>query len=336
MKGKAKIDAIFKRTNTGTPGYWTGNPHPETLKRYTAELGIADAEALYSYLGDDSRWLPADRGYRHPEGRPMLDPLGGKPRESLSQPGVFADCESVAVVDAYPWPDVRYLDFGGVIEDMRRKSDKAIWTGMWSPFYHDVADFFGMDNYFMAMYTRPEIVDAVTDRIVSFYEQADELFFAAAGDLPDTLFFGNDFGTQLDLMISPEAFDRFVMPGMRRLIAIGKRYGKTVLLHSCGSIYRVIPTLIEAGVDALHPIQALARNMDAETLAREFGKDLAFVGGVDTQQLLVRGTPEEIRGEVLRLRDVFGPNYVVSPSHEAILPNVPLANVEAMARAARE
>ena len=186
------------------------------------------------------------------------------------------------------------------------------------------------------MYTCPDIVDAVTDHVVGFYEDADERFFSEVGDLADTLFFGNDFGTQLDLMISPDAFERFVLPGMKRLIAVAKRHGKTVLLHSCGSIYRVMPKLIEAGVDAFHPLQAKARGMDADRLAKDFGRDIAFVGGVDTQQLLVQGTPEEVRAEVLRLRDAFGPNYVVSPSHEAILPNVPLANVLAMAAAARE
>ena len=76
--------------------------------------------------------------------------------------------------------------------------------------------------------------------------------------------------------------------------------------------------------------------MDAETLAREFGKDIVFVGGVDTQHLLIHATPQEIRDEVRRLKGIFGPYYVVSPSHEAILPNVHLENVIAMAEAARE
>ncbi|MBQ4086222.1 MAG: hypothetical protein IJC54_06595, partial [Clostridia bacterium] len=104
----------------------------------------------------------------------------------------------------------------------------------------------------------------------------------------------------------------------------------------CGSIHRVIPRLIEAGVDALHPIQALARNMDAETLAREFGRDILFVGGVDTQRLLPFGTPQQVRDEVRRLRDIFGENFVVSPSHESILPEVPCENIAAMAEAAAE
>lgn len=147
-------------------------------------------------------------------------------------------------------------------------------------------------------------------------------------------FFGNDFGSQLDLLISPEAFDRFVMPTFVKFTNLAHKYGMKVLLHSCGSIDRVIPRLIDAGVDALHPIQAKARGMDAVHLSQAYGKDLVFVGGVDTQELLPFGTPRQVRDEVRRLRDLFGPNYVVSPSHESILPGVTIENVLAMAEAA--
>ena len=126
------------------------------------------------------------------------------------------------------------------------------------------------------------------------------------------------------------------MPGFQKFTDLAHKYGMKVLLHSCGSIHRVIPRLIDAGVDALHPIQAQAANMDAETLARDFGGRIVFVGGVDTQQLLPNATPQQIKDEVHRLRDLFGPNYVVSPSHESILPDVPWENVLAMAEAAAE
>ena len=94
--------------------------------------------------------------------------------------------------------------------------------------------------------------------------------------------------------------------------------------------------LIDAGVDALHPLQAKARDMDAASLSREYRSYLAFVGGIDTQDLLVNMKPHEIKDEVRRVKELLGPNYIVSPSHEAILPNIPLENVIAMAEAAKE
>ena len=138
------------------------------------------------------------------------------------------------------------------------------------------------------------------------------------------------------MLISPEMFDRFVMPTFVKFTEQAHRFGMKVLLHSCGSIERIIPRLIDAGVDALHPIQALAANMDAETLSRKYKDKLVFVGGVDTQRLLPFGTPQQVRDEVRRLRDLFGENYVVSPSHESILPGVSVENLQAMAEAAAE
>jgi len=335
MTSREKVLRILDKRHDGEPAFWTGNPKPETMSSYLKESGLSTEEELFVALGDDVRWIAADRGYRHPEGQPPFDPLGGRPRQSLSQSGVFAETDDLSDIDKHPWPNPDYLDFSSVYEAIEQHSDKAVWTGMWSPFFHDVADHFGMDNYFMAMIFRPEIVDAVTNRILDYYEEANRRFFAGLGGRADTFFFGNDFGTQLDLLISPEMFERFVLPGMKRLIAIAKSYGKKVVLHSCGSIFRVIPALIDAGIDGLHPLQARARGMDAESLAREYKDSIAFVGGVDTQHLLVNGTPQEVAEDVRRLRDTYGPNFVVSPSHEALLPNVPFANVRAMAAAAK-
>lgn len=206
-------------------------------------------------------------------------------------------------------------------------------SGFWCPFFHLVADFFGMDTYFVKMYTHPEVVHAVTRHIVDFYLEANRRFFAQAGDLVDGFFFGNDFGTQLDLLISPDAFAEFVFPYFRQLTEQGHEHGYQVILHSCGSIYKVIPDLISLGVDALHPLQAKAANMEAERLGAEFGGAVSFVGGIDTQDLLVNATPQQVRSAVTRVTKALGPNLVVSPSHEALLPNVPPANVLAMAQA---
>ncbi|HEY0867485.1 MAG TPA: hypothetical protein VGE01_08905, partial [Fimbriimonas sp.] len=67
---RAKILAILGRTNSGAPGYWTGNPHSDTLPIYFEKLGVHRSEDLYRHFGDDARWIPADRGYKHPEGNP--------------------------------------------------------------------------------------------------------------------------------------------------------------------------------------------------------------------------------------------------------------------------
>ena len=338
MNSREKVLRIFNRRGSGDEGaMWTGRPNDKTVPLYAGEWGIdATREAIFQYLNDDCRWVAADGGYKHPEGRPAFDPAyGTEGRATLSAAGCFAGAETVQDIENYPWPDPKYCDFTEVYRQIEAFPDKMVFTGMWSPFFHLVADFFGMENYFIKMYECPEVVEAVTERIVDFYVAANERFFSGLTAQADVMFFGNDFGTQRDLFISPEAFRQFVLPSFKRLIAVGRKHNKKIMLHSCGSIYRIIPDLIDAGVEILHPIQAQAVGMDAVSLS-QYKNDLAFVGGIDAQSFFVSATPKQIEDEVKRVREILGPNLVVSPSHEEILPNVPARNIKAMADAARK
>lgn len=334
MNSRQKVlDVINRKSDTGI--MWTGHPSDQTVGIYAKEWGIVPTrEAIFEYLEDDCRWIPADGGYKHPEGRPAFDPSWQTKRDTLSAAGCFAEVETVEELEAYPWPDPQYLDFTDVYAEIEQYQDKMVFTGMWSPFFHIVADFFGMENYFIKMYEYPEVVEAVTTRIVDFYVAANEKFFEGLGDRADVMFFGNDFGTQRDLFLSPDQFRQFVLPSFKRLVEVGKKYNKKVMLHSCGSIYRIIPDLITLGVDMLHPIQAQAAGMCAAELA-QYKEDLIFVGGIDAQTFFVNATPDQIREEVRRVRSLLGPGLIVSPSHEEILPNVPAANVWAMAQEAK-
>jgi Uroporphyrinogen-III decarboxylase len=330
ITSREKVRRIFNLENTSEHAFWTGHPNDLTVPIYAKEWGIEPtAEAIYNYLNDDCRWITADWGYKHPEGLPAIDPSYGVKRHTLSAGGCFAEAETIAEIEAYPWPDVKYCDFTDVYNYIDNYSDKMVFTGLWSCFFHIVADFFGMENYFMNMYEAPELVEAVTEKVVDYYVAANDKFFAGLGDRADVMFFGNDFGTQRDLFVSPENFRRFILPSLKRLINVGKKYNKKIMLHSCGSIYRIIPDLIEAGVNILHPIQAQAYGMSAVDLA-QYKNDLAFLGGIDAQSFLVDAAPEQIKDEVKRVREVLGPNIVISPSHEEILPNVPAANMLAM------
>jgi uroporphyrinogen decarboxylase len=268
----------------------------------------------------------------------MFDVLVGKKRTSLSEEGVFAETEDVAEVEAFQWPDPKYIDFTETLAEIDKTvgAEQAVLSGSWSCFFHNVCDFFGMENYFVKMHTDPAVVEAVTRHVVDFYLEINERLFNLAGNKIDAFFFGNDFGSQLDLLISPEHFDRYVMPYFREFTDQAHRRGYKAVLHSCGSIDRVINRLIDAGVEVLHPIQAMAKNMDAESLAKKYNGKIVFMGGVDTQRILPFGTADDVRKEVRRLKKLFGPNFIVSPSHESILPNVPPENIAAMAEAAAE
>ena len=336
MTHRDRIARIYAGEAADRPGFWLGNPHEETLAKLLAHFNVGADEEIRRLVGDDCRWCASDWGaYKHPEGRPPFDYTYQKDAKiSFESPGTFSECESVAEVEAYPWPDPAYLDFSELRQRCAGLEDYWRFGGAWCSFFHDVAAFFGMENYFVKMYTDPEVVHAVTRHVVDYYLAANHKLFSEEGDLVDAFFFGNDFGSQEDLLVSPEKFKEFILPYFRELIAQAKSFGKPTQLHSCGSIIKVIPWLIDAGIDALHPLQARAKGMDAVRLAREFKGQITFVGGVDTQELLWRGTPQQVKDEVARLHEIFGGRWIVSPSHEMLLPEVPLENILALCAAA--
>jgi uroporphyrinogen decarboxylase len=365
MIGKERIRALLNGEPADRVGFWLGNPTDEAKQIYCRHFGIStdttsakekrsledtvllatkavetDIE-LSSILNCDFFWCSPELdplAWKHPEGKPMFDVMGGQERESLGQPGIIAECENVKEIEAFDWPNPDYLDFSSTIATVDRASEQgmSVFGGMWMPFFHIVAFFLGMENYFLKMYTHPKVVEAITEKVLDFYLEANRRCLDAMAPKLDAVFFGNDLGSQEDLLISPDAFNRFVLPGYRKIVEQAKSYDLKVILHSCGAISKIIPQIIDIGIDGLHPLQAKARGMEAEKLAKEYKGKLLFIGGVDTQQLLPNGTPEQVSEEVRRLKGLFGEKYIVSPSHEALLPNVSIENVLAMRDAAIE
>jgi len=332
MNSRERICTIIAGEAADRCGFWLGNPHPDSWEGLHRYFGTETEEELRLLLGDDYRWI-RPTAYEHPDGLKCFHIPG---RVSHGSEGPFAHATDPAELDDYDWPRLEYVDFAQVLGELRGAGDYYRASGFWTPFYHNVMGLFGMEQYLINMYVNPKLVHAVTDRVCEFYYEGNEILYGLAGDEPDGFFFGNDFGTQLDLICGPAQFDEFIMPWFRRFTEQAHRWGHQVILHSCGSIYKVIDRLIDAGVDCLHPLQAKAANMDADTLAREFKGRIAFMGGIDTQDLLVHGTPEEIAADVRRVKALLNPGLIVSPSHEALLPNVPPENVRAMAEAALE
>jgi uroporphyrinogen decarboxylase len=255
---------------------------------------------------------------------------------TLTADGCFKDCEDVGDLSFFSWPDPK--EYISVQECKNRfamcPDDKAVLGIFWAAHFQDACASFGMETAFMNMLTNPDIYEAVDEKIVDFYLQAGEIFFTAAQGRLDAVLIGNDMGSQRGLMLSPELIRRFILPGCRKLVAQAHRYGIKVIYHSCGSIVDIIPDLVEAGVDVIHPIQALAEGMSAENLHSLYGGKVSFCGGVDTQKLLVQGSEEDVATRVREFRKLFPTGLIISPSHEAIQPDVPPKNIQALFREA--
>jgi uroporphyrinogen decarboxylase len=160
----------------------------------------------------------------------------------------------------------------------------------------------------------------------------------AGGDLIDVVATGEDIGFQNGPIVSPELYRELLKPRHMRWFNLVKKHTNAfVHLHSCGSIYKLLPDIIELGVDIINPVQVSARDMDSSILGQEYGDRLSFWGGIDTQRVLPRGTTAEVRAEVKRRISDLAPGggYVLISVHN-IQPDVPLENILAMYDAAKE
>ena len=144
---------------------------------------------------------------------------------------------------------------------------------------------------------------------------------------------GTDFGTQCGPFISRQSYRDLYQPFHRQVNDwIHRHTGWKSFIHSCGSVYGLIPDFIESGFDILNPVQCSAADMDPRRLKAEFGKELTFWGGgVDTQQTLPFGTPDQVREEVRSRIESFGPGggFVFNAIHN-VQGGVPVANLMAM------
>lgn len=325
------------------PASWLGMPDVKTLPILFDYFKANDVEGLKAAIDDDV--YPIEIPYESPVANAIYAAFDfaqsgevDSHERTLTEEGCFAKSEDPADADKFDWPDPEKYISLDACENLFQNipKDKAILGMAWSAHFQDTCAAFGMENAMMNMIANPELYRAVDEKIVQFYLKANEIFYKAAKGRMHAVLIGNDMGSQRSLMLSPQMVRDFIIPGAKRLVAQAKEYGLKVIYHSCGAISEIIPDLFEAGVDVVHPIQALAEGMQPERIKRDFGDMGAFCGGVDTQDLLVNGSPEDIKNKVRELRGLFPTGLVLSPSHEAIMPDVKPENIEALFEAAKE
>lgn len=331
------------REEVDHPACWLGMPDIHAQPALMKEFGVENLHDLKLAIGDDVYTVEVPY---HSETASAIyaafdwyrDGNVDAEERTLTAPGFFANAEEPEEVDNFDWPDpAKYID----VEECKRlvdnaPKDKVVLGMLWSAHFQDTCAAFGMETALMNMIANPEMYEAIDEKVMEFYLKANEIFFEATKGKLHAVLIGNDVGSQRGLMLSPDMIRRFVIPGCKKLVEQAHSYGLKVIYHSCGSIVDIIPDLIEAGVDVIHPIQALAAGMDPKNLKDKFEGQVAFCGGVDTQDLLVNGTEEEVKNKVRELRSIFPTGLIISPSHEAIMPDVPPKNIRALFEGATE
>jgi uroporphyrinogen decarboxylase len=216
---------------------------------------------------------------------------------------------------------------------LREQTDRAI-IGLFGGNLLEIGQFFYRnDNFFMLLAGSPQRAHRFLDRILEIHMANLEAFLSAAGPSIDVVLFGDDLGMQNGPQISPRMYHEFFQPREKLMWSRAKELaGAKVMLHCCGGVRELLPGLIEAGLDAINPVQITCRGMDPASLKRDFGGKLTFWGGgCDTRDLLIHGSQTEVREHVQKLMDIWRPGggYVFQQVHN-IMADVPPANIVAM------
>jgi uroporphyrinogen decarboxylase len=305
------------------------NPHGGG-NTYELERALGQ-DMLLTSVGWANSYYMADEPYVDEWGvgwtvHPYQTPFGtGHYTEIATHP--LADDEAV---NHYQPPDPNrlelYADAARVISDFKEEywivgvTVTSVFETAWA--------LRGLEQMLIDMITDPDLADQVLDFPYQYH-------FAAARRLVemgvDMIWIGDDVGSQHEMLISPKMWRKFLKWRMANMIQELKAINPElkVAYHSDGDIRRIIPELIEIGLDVLNPIQPAC--MDPAELKKQYGDQLCFWGTIDEQQTLPFGSPEEVRAEVLeRLRTVGQDGgLILAPTHHVQL-DTPLENFRAM------
>lgn len=234
-------------------------------------------------------------------------------------------------LSTYPWPDPLEPRRWERVADNAQQHPERFRVAVIGDLWERAQFLCGLDTLLLALRERPAFVHKLLERIVEYNLTTLQRITQHS---PDAIFLSDDYGLQRSLMMSPKDWRHFIKPHLMTLFGEAHRRGCLTMLHSCGCVTEIVPDLIALGLDILHPIQPEA--MDITCLKREYGADLTFCGGLNTQQLLPCGTPEEIRQEVNRLGRVMGlgGGYILEPGI-TVQADVPVENLIAAVEAAK-
>lgn len=250
--------------------------------------------------------------------------------EYASYPLAFA--ETVKDLEKYTrWPDPKAFDWEHFADKIGDLHDKRVIKLHAGGIYEVAWGLRGQEQLLMDMIIEPEIVHYIMEKLCGYWCDFVRFALDAAGDKIDLVYTYDDIATQHTLIMSPEMLEEFVYPYHRRVNGIIKSYGKKIIYHSCGSVVSQIHRLREFPIDVLNPLQPLAKGMDFEILKDTWGDSLCFLGGIDVQHLLPKGSVEEVREEVRRAVSVLGKNggYILSSAHY-IQNDTPIENIKAL------
>lgn len=263
------------------------------------------------------------------------------------QAGVYHPLADVSTTgelkDNYQWSEIsseeqEYLKTRA--SHFREETDYAIMAEFGGSLYEEGQTLRGYKQWYMDLAGNKDLVEYLLDMLVENHLRNLEAFIDVLEDKIDIIQFGGeDLGMQDGPQISPRTYDDLFKERHERMWSYVKENTDwSIFLHSCGSIYELLPSLIDAGLDIINPVHINAEDMEPGRLKDEFGDQLTFWGGgCDTQRVLPQGSVEEVRQEVRKNISTFAPGggFVFTPVHN-IQPDVEPEKIEALYRTAKQ
>ena len=342
MNSKSRVHAALKREPVDRIPIWMWF-HPETARLLSRFLEIP-ANRLADVMGDDIRqaWISnnyAMEGIVHDvDGEGHTDDWGiewikqGPFNQIKSSPLQGAD-ESEVLKYQYPYGRIENL-LCNMEPVMSVSRDYFVGADVSPCLYEMVCRIRGMEQATLDLVASPDVASTMLEQAGRFSVNLAKI--ACDRFELDWLWTGDDVGSQQGMIMSPEYWRENLKPLLKRIFDVGRSKGLWVAYHSCGGIHPIIADLIEIGLDVLNPIQCNCPGMEPLELKKEYGTELSFMGGVDTQKLLPTGTPEQVYRETKRLVEGMtsdGGGYILAASH-AVPPETPIENIFAMYKAA--
>lgn len=325
---------------------------PEVRERLKRDLSLNSDEELFKLLDIDFRWVEPryvgpelkidsdhkkdiwgveykytkfneNAGYWNETGHPLKDVTDPK------------------ILDDYPWPQLDWWDFTELEKDCDVYEDYAIMTapGIASPgvLQSPIQPLIGVEQSMLDLYMNPDFFKALVKKVLDFQLPFIEKMMQSANGKIDFFRIGDDFGTQQGLLLDPDLWKQFFQPAFRQMADMAKKYGAHYYQHSCGGIRKLIPAFLETGVEVLDPVQVKAAGMDPAELKNDYGSKVCFSGGVDEQELLSGGTPDQVRAGVKKLLDTMAPGggFFIGPTHN-FQDDISTENILALYEAAKE
>lgn len=216
-------------------------------------------------------------------------------------------------------------------DSLRGEGDDFMCMGMFNSPFMMCCYLRGMEQFLVDLVLDSRLAGRIIGEVGEYCVEFNRRELASFGQNAEIYAMWDDIAGQDGMLFSPKLFEQCFLPIYRLLIEGAKRSGLLFNWHCCGSVHRVLPAMIDVGIDIFDVVQTSARGMDLDNLHRLYGSNVCLHGAVDVQKLLVYGSPEQVKDEVRRIIDLWGlrGGVIVAPSHEA-LPETPIQNILAI------